>query len=362
MEARDRFRLMTAVALVDARLEQEEQKVLLRAAKSMGLPKAEAEGIIRDMLQGGRLTNMVPPSEPGERRELFDDLVRVALADGVVSAQERACLARLAPSFGIDAGELAQLLDPPSLPEVAPAAPPPLPPVPVAASPPKRATTKAKKTAKTGEAGCPSCGAPIEFKNARSVAAVCAHCDTTVSRTDRSSALQDLGQISHVVPDASPIQLGSSGKCFGVEFLVIGRLQVQHAIGFWNEWYLQWADKRTGWLGEALGQYMVTFPTSEEEAAAQLPTWEQVMPGQRVMLAKKPYVITDKRVARATGTEGETPFAIGDGYELPYADLRRADAGFATLDYSDDKPLAFLGRCVPWKDLNLRNHRTFHGW
>lgn len=356
---------MTAVALVDARLEQEEQKVLLRAAKSMGLPKADAEGIVRDMLQGGRLTNMVPPTDPGERRELFDDLVRVALADGVVSAQERACLARLAPSFGIDAGELGQLLDPPSLPEMAPTvvAPPPLPPpVPVAA--PKRATTKKPKvTAKTGEAGCPSCGAPIEFKNARSVAAVCAHCDTTVSRTDRSSALQDLGQISHVVPDASPIQLGSSGKCFGVEFLVIGRLQVQHALGFWNEWFLQWADKRTGWLGEALGQYMVTFPTAEDgDPTAKLPTWEQVTPGQRLLLAKKPYVVTDRRVARATGTQGETPFAIGDGYELPYADLRRADAGFATLDYSEDTPLVFIGRCLSWKDLNLRNHRTFHGW
>jgi len=210
MDARDRFRLMTAVALVDARLEQEEQTVLLRAAKAMGLPKADAETIVRDMLQGGRLSNMVPPSDPAERRELFDDLIRVALADGVVSAQERACLARLAPSFGIDQGELAQLLDPPSLPEV-PQSPPP-PPLPAAvqlSAPPKRAKSAPKVTAKTGEAGCPSCGAPIEFKNARSVAAVCAHCDTTVSRSDRSSALQDLGQISHVVEDASPIRLGS---------------------------------------------------------------------------------------------------------------------------------------------------------
>lgn len=362
MDARDRFRLMTAVALVDARLEQEEQKVLLRAAKAMGLPKADAETIVRDMLQGGRLTNMVPPSDPGERRELFDDLVRVALADGVVSAQERACLGRLAPSFGIDAGELANLLDPPALPEV-PSAPPPLPPTVQLSAPPKRATTKQKKTPRTGEAGCPSCGAPIEFKNARSVAAVCAHCDTTVSRTDRGDALQDLGQISHVVEDASPIRLGSGGKCFGVEFLVIGRLQVQHAIGFWNEWYLQWADKRTGWLGEALGQYMVTFPTAEDgEPITQIPTWDKVAVGQRVLLAKKAYVVTDKRVARATGTQGETPFAVGDGYELPYADLRRPDAGFATLDYSEDTPLAFIGRCVSWKELNLRNHRTFHGW
>src|SRR5690606_17406064 len=111
---------------------------------------------------------------------------------------------------------------------------------------PSRSTGRAEPPSpKTGEAGCPSCGAPVEFKNARSVAAVCAYCDTTVARSDRGDALQNLGKISHVVDDASPIQLGSSGKCFGVEFLVIGRLQIEHSLGFWNEWFLQWADRRT---------------------------------------------------------------------------------------------------------------------
>ena len=72
--------------------------------------------------------------------------------------------------------------------------------------------------------------------------------------------------------------------------------------------------------------------------------------------------MTDVRVARATGTEGETPFAIGEGYELPYADLRRSDDGFATIDYSEEKPLLFLGRCVSWAELNLERYRRFDGW
>lgn len=403
MDARDRFRLLTAVALVDARLEQEEQQVLLRAAKSLGLGRPDAEAIIRDMLQGGRLTNLVPPADPRERAALFQDLVRTVLADGVVSPQERTCLGRLAPSFGVTPDALAAMLDPPPLPDMGsqatvavppplpPGGPPPLPqggppPSPAAmaaaamagaamaasaaprpsvslSAPPRGTTGRKKPSPKTGEAGCPSCGAPVEFKNARSVAAVCAYCDTTVARSDRGDALKDLGKISHVVEDASPIQLGSSGTCFGVEFLVIGRLQVEHALGFWNEWFLQWADRRTGWLGEALGQYMVTFPTDDEgKVITDLPSWDGIAPGTRVVLSKKAYTVTDKRIARATGTQGETPFAIGGGYELPYADLRRSDAGFATIDYSEDTPLAFVGRCVGWKDLNLRNYRRFHGW
>lgn len=390
MDARDRFRLLTAVALVDRRLEPEEQQVLLRAAKSMGLPRSDAEGIVRDMLQGGRLTNLVPPADPRERAALFQELVRVVLADGVVSPQERMCLGRLAPSFGVGEAALATMLDPPPLPDLGaqqappplPQAPPPLPPavgaaamagaaVGAAQGPPRtsvslsppRATGRKPPSPKTGEASCPSCGAPVEFKNARSVAAVCAYCDTTVARSDRSDALQNLGKISHVVEDASPIQIGSSGTCFGIEFVVIGRLQIEHDLGFWNEWYLQWADRRTGWLGEALGQYMITFPTDDEgKVKDELPPWDKLSPGVRVVLAKKAYTVTDKRIARATGTQGETPFAVGEGYELPYVDLRRSDSGFATIDYSEDAPTAFVGRCVPWKDLNLRNYRRFHGW
>ena len=67
----------------------------------------------------------------------------------------------------------------------------------------------------TGTASCPSCGAPIEFKNTFSVAAVCEYCDTTVTRQDGGEALKNLGKISNVVEDASPIMLGARGEAFG---------------------------------------------------------------------------------------------------------------------------------------------------
>ena len=83
---------------------------------------------------------------------------------------------------------------------------------------------------------------------------------------------------------------------------------------------------------------------------------------QKVTLGGKRYTVTEVRMARATDTEGETPFVVQEGYELPYADLRRADSGFATIDYSEDPPLVFTGRCMSWRELKMRGYRRFDGW
>ena len=215
---------------------------------------------------------------------------------------------------------------------------------------------------KTGEAGCPSCGAPIEFRNTRSVAATCEYCDTTVTRKDGSAVLKDLGKISQLVADASPIQIGARGEAFGSGFEVLGRLQLEHRTGTWNEWYIEWKDGRTGWLGEAQGQYFVTLPDGEVHPDEKLPEFNSIGVGQRIFVGRKRYQVAEVRMAKATGGQGELPFIVGAGYELPYADLRRPDNGFATIDYSESPPLVFTGRCVGWKQLNLTNYREFDGW
>lgn len=368
--------MLAALALVDG-LQDEEREVLLRTSAGLGLERGAAGEIVDEIAGGGRITNLEPPSDPRERARLFNDLVRLVQADGQVSSREKAVLERLAGSFGVPADEVAAILSGAVVVPAAVAAATP-PPVPAAGPPPVPVRTDSRPSGlrlqqpksgrpktqhKTGAADCPSCGAAIEFKNTRSVAVVCEYCDTTVARTDASSALEDVGKVSHLVADASPIQIGAAGTCFGQGFSVIGRLQIEHATGLWNEWFLQWSDGGTGWLGEALGQYFVTFPTGgDPKKAIKVPKAEDLEVGRNVQLDGKRYRVTDMRVARATGTEGETPFAIGEGYELPYADLRRSDAGFATIDYSEEPPLVFLGRCVRWRDLGMRGYRRFDGW
>ena len=65
--------------------------------------------------------------------------------------------------------------------------------------------------------------------------------------------------------------------------------------------------------------------------------------------------------ARIAG-EGELPFPIGAGYEAPVADLIAPENLFATLDYSEEKPLVFLGEYVDFDDLHLTGLREFDGW
>ncbi|RMG11597.1 MAG: DUF4178 domain-containing protein [Planctomycetota bacterium] len=230
---------------------------------------------------------------------------------------------------------------------------------------PARAGRKAARPRpqrRTGAASCPSCGAPVKFRNRRSVARVCEYCDTTLVRDDAGDALRELGKVSHLVADASPLRIGATGTCFGVGFSVLGRLQIEHETGLWNEWFLEWADGHTGWLGEALGQYLITFPARGEGIRTFVPLFDELSVGQRVVIDGKRYTVTELRKALATGTEGETPFVVEEGYELPYADLRRGSDGFGTIDYSEDPPLVFTGRCVSWPDLNLRGYRSFDGW
>lgn len=360
---------MAGMALVDGEMQGEERELLLRSAKGLGINREQAGSIVQDIMGGGTVANLQPPSDPIERGALFQSLVDLIVADGEVSDAERVVLERLAGPFGVDPdsvqGILQKALKPAkskvSLAKPAAAAGGAA----AAAARPKlrkpEPRGKPKPQLKQGETPCPSCGAPVEFRNGRSVARVCEYCDTTVVREEAGSALEDAGKISFLVPDASPIQIGARGEALGAHFTVLGRLQIEHETGFWNEWYIEWADRRTGWLGEALGQYFITLPTSQGEQQ-NVPDFADLEIGERLKLMGKLYTVTEARVARATGTEGETPFVVKEGYNLPYADLRRSDAGFATIDYSEDEPLVFVGRALGWSDLGLRGHRRFDGW
>jgi hypothetical protein len=60
--------------------------------------------------------------------------------------------------------------------------------------------------------------------------------------------------------------------------------------------------------------------------------------------------------------EGELPFEYRDKSDLFFVDLRTTASDFATIDYSENPPLLFLGRAVGFDDLHLKNLREFEGW
>ena len=114
---------------------------------------------------------------------------------------------------------------------------------------------------KTGN--CPSCGAQVQFKSAASAMAVCSFCRGTVLR-DGASA-ENMGKLSEILDDYSPIQLGTTGAWKAKQFAVIGRLRLKYGDGAWNEWSIEFQDGTLGWLSDASGQFIVTRDLSGDQ-------------------------------------------------------------------------------------------------
>ncbi|MBL8403103.1 MAG: DUF4178 domain-containing protein, partial [Dechloromonas sp.] len=200
-------------------------------------------------------------------------------------------------------------------------------------------------------ASCPSCGAPVLFKSASSIFAVCAYCQSTLVRHDQ--ALEDIGKMAVLVEDRSPLQLGSEGQYKGVHFALIGRIQLKYNQGTWNEWHLLFDDMRTGWLSEAGGEYVLTFM---EQVREPLPAFAALKIGQRLQVASRAWTVSNLENAECIAGQGELPFKVGAGYPLAAADLRN-ESHFATLDYSETPPLLFVGEAVEFKSLRMANLR-----
>jgi hypothetical protein len=196
---------------------------------------------------------------------------------------------------------------------------------------------------------CPSCGAEVSFRSHASVMAVCEYCKTTVLKD--ADAVKDLGKMSSVLEDYSPIQIGTTGTHGGRPFTVVGRIQLRYAAGTWNEWYLLFDDASTSWLGDSSGLYTLT---AQRKVGGELPGWSELAVGRVYTVAGERYTAAEVRNAECVGGQGELPFRVGAGYRAQVADLRNR-AAFLTLDYSDGpRPLVFTGVAVTLAELKCQ--------
>jgi uncharacterized protein YdeI (BOF family) len=203
------------------------------------------------------------------------------------------------------------------------------------------------------QASCPACGAPIEFKIGSSVVRVCEYCNSVVARGDRR--LEDLGKVADLVETGSPLQIGLRGVYRGVPFELTGRAQLGHeAGGVWDEWYGAFQDGRWGWLAEAQGRYYLTFPGSIPQQSLIEP-FDMLELGEPVpsLPLGVPLIVAEKGTARALGAKGEIPYKVTPGEQYEYADLSGPRGEFATLDYSQQPPLVFIGRELALADLGF---------
>ena len=211
---------------------------------------------------------------------------------------------------------------------------------------------------------CPSCGAEVKFRSHASVMAVCEYCGTSVLKD--ADSVKDLGKMSSVLEDYSPIQIGASGVLGQRQFTVVGRIQLRYSAGMWNEWYLLFDDGATSWLGDSSGLYTVTAEYKGNGITPHeinVPAFEQLRPGASYGINGAPYIAAEIRVADCIGGQGELPFKVGEGYQSKVADFRRGTE-FITLDYSDSpRPIIYTGMAVTLESLRmqlLRDDETIH--
>ena len=95
MTPEDQFRLLVGMSVVDGELQSSEEVILLRAAQQLGIEREEGHRIVQDILGGGRVSQLAPPSDPLERDRLFKLLVKMAAADHEVTPQELGVLQSL---------------------------------------------------------------------------------------------------------------------------------------------------------------------------------------------------------------------------------------------------------------------------
>lgn len=179
--------------------------------------------------------------------------------------------------------------------------------------------------------------------------AVCEFCRAAVLKD--ADSVRDVGKLSSVLEDFSPIQMGAAGVFGGRNFTVIGRIQLRYEQGMWSEWFLLFDDGTSSWMGDSSGLYTITRP---REAAGALPGFGDIAPGQVFQIGGEAFTASEKREAECIGGQGELPFRVGEGWRIRVADFRRGSA-FVTLDYTDgDVPVVYDGMAVTLPELKFQ--------
>lgn len=186
--------------------------------------------------------------------------------------------------------------------------------------------------------------------------AVCEYCQSTLLKD--ADLVKNIGKMSDVLEDYSPLQITSTGTFQGRTFSLVGRIQLRYESGIWNEWYAMFDDGTAGWLSDASGQYVFTILDASQIEA---PAFERIQPGLSLRFRGATFFASDVRTAKCIAGEGELPFRVGGGWEAKAADYRSGHR-FLTLDYSDGAtPQIFVGQAVTLEQMRCQLLRTSEG-
>lgn len=202
------------------------------------------------------------------------------------------------------------------------------------------------------QGSCPQCGAPMAFGVGASISQVCKYCRHVVIRTDRD--FRNMGRVADLALTPSPVAVDDQGMIDGSSMTILGRVQLDHGEGPWDEWYIAFTSGQWGWLASAQGNW---YLTAEVPNPGPLPFWDQIGVEIDINLgASGVFRVVEVKRGTVVSGEGELPFAVTQGQERYYADLVGPNGGFATIDYGDRSapPQLFIGRQLPEAALQIK--------
>ncbi len=212
---------------------------------------------------------------------------------------------------------------------------------------------------------CPNCGAEVSFRSPALPSRVCDYCRTILVRS--GGGIEAVGKAAVLPFDVSPIGIGTRGTFDGRGFDVVGRVRWGWTDGSWNEWLLLFGDGSDAWLGEAMGQFMLTQERAlgdvqGDEGIRKLILGGRVLVGTRVRIDDETFVVSDARDATCIAAEGELPFSPKPGWTIHSVDFRSASGRCASLQREETLSSFYQGRYVTLDELAPRGLRPIEGW
>jgi ribosomal protein S27E len=211
---------------------------------------------------------------------------------------------------------------------------------------------------------CPNCGAEVSFRSPALPSRVCDSCQTILVRS--GGGIEAMGKAAVLPFDVSPVMMGMRGSFDNKGFEVIGRVRWGWTDGSWNEWLLLFDDGSDAWLGEAMGQFMLTRERAIGELAdpaiRALINGEDVAVGTEAQIDGDTFIVSDAREVTCLAAEGELPFTAPPGWTIFSVDFRSTTGRCASLQRQGGTTSFYDGRYVTLAELAPRGLRTMEGW
>ena len=195
--------------------------------------------------------------------------------------------------------------------------------------------------------GCPSCGAELNYDTRLSAMTVCEFCNAAVVYDERT--VEIAGKMSAIAKPVGPFCVGATGQVNKHDFWVIGRVRYGYEAGFWDEWYLQHGDGSTSWISEDEKRFMHEKPQTLPVDRSAI---EALQVGSNIQIGDFRYSVREKDVAICEGGEGQLPFRIISGEEVPFLDLVSEEGHSGTIEVEPDGTVKFFsGQNVNLSDI-----------